>query len=195
MTVKPLESIVYSSLRVSLSRWIKPGLKFLPTLFVFENFTFLKNKINWPQPGLSSRTWVLRQAHYLKTTGSDICTIYLSIYLRIYNSIVKNAVTYGAETWKFNKNLEQKVCWWKWIFEEIGEMFKIEQIRNNVIRWTNSIRNSVLDNIRYKQLSWNGQWMKKDYLDKLWKSVLLEEEEEEEEEEEREDLEIRRCRK
>ena len=26
-----------------------------------------------------------------------------------YNSIVKSTVTYGAETWKFNKNLESKL--------------------------------------------------------------------------------------
>ena len=29
--------------------------------------------------------------------------------LLIYNSIVKSAVTYAAETWKFNKNLESKL--------------------------------------------------------------------------------------
>ena len=29
--------------------------------------------------------------------------------LLIYNSIVKSPVTYGAETWKFNKNLESKL--------------------------------------------------------------------------------------
>ena len=29
--------------------------------------------------------------------------------LLIYNSIVKSTVTYGAETWKFNKNLESKL--------------------------------------------------------------------------------------
>ena len=29
--------------------------------------------------------------------------------LLIYNSIVKNSVTYGAETWKFKKNLESKL--------------------------------------------------------------------------------------
>jgi len=27
----------------------------------------------------------------------------------IYNSIVKSTVTYGAETWKFNKHLELKL--------------------------------------------------------------------------------------
>ena len=29
--------------------------------------------------------------------------------LLIYNSIVKSTITYGAETWKFNKNLESKL--------------------------------------------------------------------------------------
>ena len=29
--------------------------------------------------------------------------------LLIYNSIVKSTVTYGGETWKFNKNLESKL--------------------------------------------------------------------------------------
>ena len=37
--------------------------------------------------------------------------------------------------------------------------------------------------------------MKKNYLEKFWNCVLLEEEEEEEEEEEKEDLEIRGCRR
>jgi hypothetical protein len=29
--------------------------------------------------------------------------------LLIYNSIVENTVTYGAETWKFNKNIVSKL--------------------------------------------------------------------------------------
>ena len=29
--------------------------------------------------------------------------------LLVHNSIVKSTVTYGVETWKFNKNLESKL--------------------------------------------------------------------------------------
>ena len=36
--------------------------------------------------------------------------------LQIYNSIVKRTVTYGAETWKFNKNLESKVMSMEMVF-------------------------------------------------------------------------------
>ena len=36
--------------------------------------------------------------------------------LLIYNSIVKSTVTYGAQTWKFNKNLESNLCRWKSAF-------------------------------------------------------------------------------
>jgi hypothetical protein len=31
--------------------------------------------------------------------------------LLIYNSTVKSTITYGAEAWKFNKNLESKLMW------------------------------------------------------------------------------------
>jgi hypothetical protein len=35
-------------------------------------------------------------------------------------------------------------------------MFKIRNIRNNVIREKMNIKNSILDYIRYKQLNWYG---------------------------------------
>ena len=48
--------------------------------------------------------------------------------LLIYNSTVKSTVTYGAETWKFNKNLKSKLMSMGMaLFEEIGEMFKIRK--------------------------------------------------------------------
>ena len=37
------------------------------------------------------------------------CQITRKNKLLIYNSIVNSSVTYGAETWKFNKNLESKL--------------------------------------------------------------------------------------
>ena len=48
--------------------------------------------------------------------------------LLIYNSIVKSTVTYGAETWKFNKNLESKLyVYGNGLFWEISKMFKIRK--------------------------------------------------------------------
>ena len=75
--------------------------------------------------------------------------------LQIYNSVVKSTVTYGAETWKFNKNLESKLMSMEMeFFKEIGEMFKFrKKNRKNVIREKYNIKNSVLDCIRYKQLN------------------------------------------
>ena len=45
-----------------------------------------------------------------------------------YNSIVKSTVTYGAETWKFNKQFRIKTYVdGNGLFEEIGEVFKIRK--------------------------------------------------------------------
>ena len=66
----------------------------------------------------------------------------------IYNSTVKSTVTYGAETWKFNTNLESKLMSMEMDFFESGDMFKIRKNRNNVIREKMDIKNSVFDCIR-----------------------------------------------
>ena len=48
------------------------------------------------------------------------------------------------------------------LFEKNGEIFKMENIRNNVIREKMNIKNSVLDFIRYKQLNWYGHALRMD---------------------------------
>ena len=61
----------------------------------------------------------------------------------------------------------------------------------------NNFKDSVLDNLKYKQQNWYGHVNKMDGVRlprKFWNGVRLEEEEEEEEEE-KEDLEIFGCRK
>ena len=58
--------------------------------------------------------------------------------LLIYNSIVKSAVTYGAETWKFNKNLESKLMSMEMDFlRRSARCSRLEKIRNNFIREKN----------------------------------------------------------
>ena len=67
------------------------------------------------------------------------------------------SVTYGAETWKFNKNLESKLMSMEMdSLRRSTRCSRLEKIRNNVIREKNEyrIKNSVLDYIRYKQLNW-----------------------------------------
>ena len=54
--------------------------------------------------------------------------------LLIYNSVVKSTDTYGAETWKFNKNLELKFVSMEMDFLRSS---RLEEIRNNVIREKN----------------------------------------------------------
>ena len=55
--------------------------------------------------------------------------------LLIYNSIVKSTVTYGAETWKFNKNLESKLILMEIDFlKRSARCSKLEKVRNNVVR-------------------------------------------------------------
>ena len=62
--------------------------------------------------------------------------------LLIYNSIVKSTVTYGAERWKFNKNLESKLMSMEMDFLRISARgSKLEKIRNNVIREKTNIKN------------------------------------------------------
>ena len=49
----------------------------------------------------------------------------------------------------------QNLCRWKWIFYGDWKDAKDQKkIKNNVIREKMSIKNSVLDYIRYKQLNW-----------------------------------------
>ena len=55
---------------------------------------------------------------------------------------MKSTVTYGAQTLKIDKNLKYG---WKWIFEEIGEMLKIINIRNYVRGGRMNIRNPAYD--------------------------------------------------
>ena len=70
--------------------------------------------------------------------------------LLIYNSTVKSTVTYGAETWKFNTNLESKLMTMEIDFlRRSARCSRLEKIRNNVIREKMSIKNSGLDYIRY----------------------------------------------
>ena len=53
--------------------------------------------------------------------------------LQIYNSIVKNLLTYEAETWKFNKNLESKLRSMELIFfiENVKIMNKRRKATSN----------------------------------------------------------------
>ena len=75
----------------------------------------------------------------------------------MYNSIVKSTVTYGAETMKFNKNLESKLMSMEMDFLRRSVRFlRLEKIRNNVIREKMNNKISVLDYMGYKQLNWYG---------------------------------------
>ena len=61
-----------------------------------------------------------------------------------YNSIVKSTVTYGAETWKFQKNLESKLISMEMDFlRRPARYLRLEKNRNNVIREKMTIKNSV----------------------------------------------------
>ena len=79
----------------------------------------------------------------------------------IYNSIVKSTVTYGAETWKFYKNLESKLMSME-MDKSSARCSRLEKNINNVIREKFNIKNSVLDFIRYEQLNWSGQVQRMD---------------------------------
>ena len=77
--------------------------------------------------------------------------------LLIYNSIVKSTVTYGAETWKFNKNLELKLISMEMYFLRRSAICsRLEKIKNNVIREKMNIKNSFLDYIKVQtvELMW-----------------------------------------
>ena len=68
----------------------------------------------------------------------------------MYNSTVKSTVTYGAEAWKFNKNLESKLMSMDMNFLRRSVKYsRLEKIRNTVIRENMGIKNSALDYIRY----------------------------------------------
>ena len=80
-----------------------------------------------------------------------------------YNSTFKITVTYEAETWKFNKNLESNLMSMEIDFlRRSARRSRLEKIRNNVIREKTNIDNSVFDYIRYKQLNWDGHMQRKD---------------------------------
>ena len=66
---------------------------------------------------------------------------------------------------------------------------RLEKIRNNVIREKMSIKNSVLNCIRYKELNWYGHVQRMDqerFPRRIWNGARLVDYE-------REDLEIRVC--
>ena len=66
--------------------------------------------------------------------------------LQIYNSILKITAIYGAETWKFNKNLESKVMSMEMDFlRRSDRCSRLEKIRKTVIREKMNIKNSVLN--------------------------------------------------
>ena len=75
--------------------------------------------------------------------NGKIYVTHIGIYLHlfnaiIYNSIVKSTLTYGAETWKFNKNLESKLMSMEMDFlRRSTRCSRLENIRNNVIREKN----------------------------------------------------------
>ena len=61
--------------------------------------------------------------------------------LPIYNSIVKSTVTYGADSCKFNKNLESKLMSVEMDFLRRSARYsRLEKIRNNVSREKNEYK-------------------------------------------------------
>ena len=81
----------------------------------------------------------------------------MKLYTNLSNSIVKNTVTHGAETWKFNKNLESKLMPMEMGFLRISARCStLQKIRNNVFGEKINIKNPVLDYVRHKQLNWYG---------------------------------------
>ena len=77
-----------------------------------------------------------------------------------YDSIVKNTITYGAETWKFKKNLDSRHIDGNAFVGRSDEMPKIiEKIGNNIV-----------DYIKYKYwicIATCVEWTNKDYLKKF----------------------------
>ena len=61
--------------------------------------------------------------------------------LLIYNSTVKSTVTYVAETWEINKNLESKLMSMKKNFgKRSARCSRFKKNRNNVIREKKNIK-------------------------------------------------------
>ena len=97
--------------------------------------------------------------------------------LLICGSIAKSTVTYGAVTWKLNKNLESKRILMEIYFvQEIGEMPKIRKNRNTVITEKTDIKNSVLELFAATQFSRDARrnkshTMLKNYVTKILFSI------------------------
>ena len=72
-----------------------------------------------------------------------------------YITRCKSTITYGAETWEFNKHLESKLMSMEMdVFRRSARCLRLEKIRNNVIREKMNINNSVSNYVRYKLLTW-----------------------------------------
>ena len=86
--------------------------------------------------------------------------------LLIYNSIVESIVTYGAETRKFNKNLELKLMSMEMDFlRRSARCSRLEKNRNNVIREKNEYYKFCFNlyKIQTVELVWpraNNGWRK-----------------------------------
>ena len=90
----------------------------------------------------------------------------------MYISIDKSNVTYGAETWKFNKHLESKLMLMEMNIWGIGsDVQDYKKVEIMLIEKKMDIKNSVLDYIRYKQLNWYGHVQRIDQ-ERLPKRIL-----------------------
>lgn len=76
---------------------------------------------------------------------------------RLYNTLVKNILTYGAETWAITKRYQDKILATEMDFlRRSCRKSRLEHIRNEAIRESMEMGKTVIEEIEEKRLKWYG---------------------------------------
>lgn len=106
----------------------------------------INNKIGQGKRAIRQLNSIIRSDKITRTTKS-----------RIYKSVVESITTYGCETWELNKRDKDRLLALEMDFWRRSSGFsRLDHVRNETIRRTMQVEESILDAIETKQLRWYG---------------------------------------
>lgn len=75
----------------------------------------------------------------------------------IYSTIFESCVTYGAEVWVINKNMQNKLLALEMDFwRRSAKISRLQHIRNEVVKQKMHVEQDIVEEIRRRQLLWYG---------------------------------------
>jgi len=88
--------------------------------------------------------------------------------LNIYNSLIKNSLLYGPETWRLTENSKRRVEATEMdALRRSSRISRKERIRNVTIRQQIGLEETIIKENEQNQLTWYGhvrEWQKEDHL-------------------------------